>query len=263
MAGSLLYVATGLLVGLLIGVSGIGSGSVMTPLLVLGFGQSPSVAVGTDLVFSAATKLVAGVDLGYVRRIDWGVVRALARGSVPAAGAAALWLYFSRHSPPALDGLTARALAVALVITGIALLCHRHIRQLGLQATAASLASAQRLQPFATLIAGVLVGVAVALTSVGAGTLGCVALLYLYPLRLSGERLIATDIAHALPLTLVAAIGHVALGPTNLPLLGSLLLGSIPGVLLGTRVAPRLPQGLLRTLIAALLTLAGLRLLIA
>jgi uncharacterized membrane protein YfcA len=263
MAGSLLYAGAGLLVGLLIGLTGIGSGSILTPLLVYGFGLSPSLAIGTDLVFSATTKLIATGSLGHGRRIDWSIVRGLARGSVPAAGAVVLWLYFSQHSPPELDRLGARALAAALLLTGVALLFQRRLRLLGLQATAATLARAERLQPLATLAAGALLGAAVSLTSVGAGALGCVALLYLYPLRLSADQLVATNIAQALPMTLVAALGHAALGHVDLVVLGSLLLGAVPGVLLGTRTTIRLPQAVLRMLIAGLLTLGAIRLLLA
>jgi uncharacterized membrane protein YfcA len=263
MAGSLLFVAVGLLVGLLIGMTGIGGGSIMTPILVFGFGQSPSVAVGTDLVFAATTKLAATGSLGYSRRVDWRIVGRLALGSLPASATVASWLYLSHRPPVAVDGFTRQALAVALIGTGSLLFFHRQFQRLGLRATAATLGRAERLQPALTIAAGLLLGAAVALTSVGAGALGIVALLYLYPLRLTPDRLVATDIAQALPLTLVASLGHAALGHVNLPILGSLLLGSIPGVLIGTRTVIRLPQAVLRGLIAAMLVVSGARMLAA
>jgi hypothetical protein len=263
MMNSLIYVAAGLVVGLLIGITGIGGGSIMTPILVFGFGQNPSVAVGTDLAFAATTKLAATASLGYSRRIDWRIVGRLALGSVPAAATVALWLYVSHRRPVEVDRFILRALALTLIGTGSALLFQRQLQRLGLRATAATLGRAERLQPALTVLAGLLLGVTVMLTSVGAGALGIVALLYLYPLRLTPDRLVATDIAQALPLTLVAGVGHAALGHVDLPMLGSLLLGSIPGVLIGTRMVTRVPQAVLRGLIAAMLLISGGRMLAA
>jgi uncharacterized membrane protein YfcA len=263
MADSLLYVAAGLVVGLLIGITGVGGGSIMTPILVFGFGQSPSVAVGTDLVFSATTKLAATGSLGYSHRIDWRIVGRLALGSLPAAAIVTTWLYLAHRPPMEVDRFVLRALACTLIGTGSVLLFQRQFQQLGLRATAATLGRAERLQPALTIVAGLLLGVAVTLTSVGAGALGIVALLYLYPLRLTPDRLVATDIAQALPLTLLASLGHAALGHVNLPMLGGLLLGSIPGVLIGVRTGVRLPQAVLRGLIAAMLVVSGARMLAA
>jgi hypothetical protein len=128
--------------------------------------------------------------------------------------------------------------------------------------TSTSLRRTERWTPALTIITGVLLGAAVTLTSVGAGALGVVALLYLYPLRLTYDRLVATDIAHALPLTLVAGLGHATLGHLNLPVLGFLLIGSIPGVLIASRLAIRLPQRVTRTLLAIVLGLVGGRMLV-
>lgn len=263
MADPLLYVLAGLLVGLLIGLTGIGGGSIMTPILVFGFGQSPSIAVGTDLVLASITKLAATGSLGFSHRIEWQIVGRLLLGSLPAAAVVVGWLYLSHRSAPETDHLILRALAVTLVVTGGVLLLQPQIRRLGVRATAATLGRAKRLQPALTIFAGIVLGVAVTMTSVGAGALGTVALLYLYPLRLTPDRLVATDIAHALPLTLVAGLGHAALGHVNLPMLGSLLLGSIPGVLIGTRAVIRLPRAALRVLIAALLVISGGRMLVS
>ena len=263
MADPLLYMLAGLLVGLLIGLTGIGGGSIMTPILVFGFGQSPSIAVGTDLVLASITKLVATGSLGFSHRIDWQIVGRLALGSLPAAAVVVGWLYLSERAPVEVDHLIMRALSITLLVTGCVLLFQPQIRRLGVRATAATLGRAQRLQPVLTVLAGILLGVAVTMTSVGAGALGTVALLYLYPLRLTPDRLVATDIAHALPLTLIAGVGHAALGHVNVPMLGSLLLGSIPGVLIGTRGRIRLPRGALRVLIAAMLIISGGRMLAA
>ena len=258
----LLYAPAGLLVGALVGLTGVGGGSLMTPILVFVFGQAPSVAVGTDLIFAASTKLAATASFGYSRRIDWRVVGRLALGSLPAAVAVLASLWIAEREPAGIDRVIARGLAVMLVLTALGLLFQAPLRRLGLKVTAASLRGTDRWTPALTVVTGVIVGAAVTLTSVGAGALGVVALLYLYPLRLASDRLVATDIAHALPLTLVAGLGHASLGHLNLPVLGYLLLGSIPGVLIASRLTIRLPQPVLRGLIGLALAAVGGRILL-
>jgi uncharacterized membrane protein YfcA len=262
MADPLIYIAAGLLVGAMVGMTGVGGGSLMTPLLILAFGQSPTVAVGTDLVFSATTKFAATASFGYSRRVEWTVVRRLAIGSLPGAAAAVIWLSTAR-SAVVLDHVITRALAVMLAVTALGLLLQHRLRHLGLRLTAASLARAEYYKPLLTVLAGLLIGVAVTLTSVGAGALGTVALLWLYPLKLTADRLVATDIAHALPVTLVAGLGHAALGHVNLPALACLLIGSIPGILLASRIAIRLPQPITRTLVAVMLAVVAARVFLA
>jgi len=259
MAHPLLYVVAGLVVGVLIGLTGVGGGSLMTPILVMGFGQSPVIAVGTDLVFAATTKCVAVTSFGYQRRVDWRVVGRLAIGSLPSATAVIVWFWLTPRAEPVIDHVIMRGLAVMLVVTALGLLSQDRLQRLGLQLTAVSLERVQRYKPALTIATGALLGAAVTLTSVGAGALGVVALLYLYPLRLTPDRLIATDIAHALPVTIIAGLGHAALGHVNLPTLGLLLLGSIPGVLFASRTMIRLPQAVTRTLIAAMLIAAAAR----
>ena len=257
----LLYVAAGLLVGVCVGLTGVGGGSLMTPILVLAFGQSPVVAVGTDLVFAATTKLAATVSFGYSRRVDWRIVGQLALGSIPGAGAAIVWFWLTRAAPGAVNHVVVRFLAWMLVITAVGLLVQGTLGRSRIRAGIASVELAQRWKPALTVVIGLLLGLAVTLTSVGAGALGTVALLYLYPIRLTAQRLVATDIAHALPITIIAGLGHASLGHVNFPVLGLLLLGSIPGVLIASRLALRLPQALTRTLIAVMLLLVGGRLL--
>jgi uncharacterized membrane protein YfcA len=263
MSDPLLYVAAGLLVGVMIGLTGVGGGSLMTPILVLLFGQSPSVAVGTDLVFAATTKLAATASFGHSRRVDWRIVGRLALGSIPGAAAVLVWFWLTRRAPGGVDQVIEHWLAAMLVITAFGLLLQNLLKRLGLRVTAASLERAERWKPALTVATGLVLGVAVTLTSVGAGALGTVALLYLYPLRLTADRLVATDIAHALPVTILAGIGHASLGHVNLPVLGCLLLGSIPGVLIASRTAIRLPQAITRTLIAIMLAVVGGRMLLA
>jgi len=259
----LLYALSGLIVGALVGLTGVGGGSLMTPILVLGFGQPPSVAVGTDLLFSASTKLVATASFGFSRRVDWRIVGRLAIGSVPAAAAVILWFWFDHRPPSVVDQLISRFLAVILAVAAVALLLHDFLRRWGLKFTAAWFLGSERHKVLLTVAAGALLGFGVTMTSVGAGALGVAALVALYPLRLPSDRLVATDIAHALPITAIAAAGHAVLGHIDLRALACLLVGSIPGVLIATRLAIRFPPQLTRTLIAVMLALVSERLFVA
>lgn len=249
--------------GALIGLTGVGGGSLMTPILMLLFGQSPAVAVGTDLAFSATTKLFASASFGYSRRIDWAIVGRLALGSVPGAAAVVAWFWLTRRTPGVAEHVISRALAGVLVAAALALLLQTPLRRWGLKLTSAWVQRAERYTLPMTIAAGVGLGVGVALTSVGAGALGVVVLLALYPLRLSGDRLVATDIAHALPVTLIAAGGHAMMGHVDVRMLGFLLAGSIPAVLIASRTALRLPPQLTHRLIGIMLAVAGERMLIA
>jgi hypothetical protein len=265
MSNPLLYVLCGLMVGALVGLTGVGGGSLMTPILVLVFGQSPAVAVGTDLMFSASTKLVATASFGFSRRVDWRIVGRLALGSVPATAAVILWFWFwFDHRPPGvMDQLISRCLAVILALAAVAVLLQDPLRRLGLRFAAAWLSNAERHKIALTVAAGALLGAGVTMTSVGAGALGVAVLVALYPLRLPSDRLVATDIAHALPITAMAAAGHAFLGHVNLRVLACLLVGSIPGVILATRATIRLPPQLTRTLIAIMLAIVSERLFVS
>ena len=253
------YAIVGLLVGLLIGWTGIGGGAVLTPLLVTVFGQSPAIAVGTDLAFASVTKL-ASVTLPSVRsRIDWPVVGRLALGSVPGALVSLVLLRFAPRV--AADGNIVRVLAAMLIATAAALIFKERIRQWGVRWTAEVVTATHRLQTPVTVAVGLLLGIAVTFTSVGAGALGTTALVFLYPLRLTAPRLVATDIAHAIPLALIGAAGHAAFGAVSVPLLASLLVGSIPGVLLASRLTIRIPESVQRAAIALMLLVSAYRLL--
>ncbi len=238
---------------MLVGLTGVGGGSMMTPVLMLVFGQSPAVAVGTDLLFAATTKLVATAAFGFSRRVDWPIVGRLLLGSIPGAVGVVLSLWLTHRTPGAADAMTRHALAIVLALAAVGLLLKTPIQHLGLKVTARALAHVERHKVLVTAVAGLALGVAVSLTSVGAGALGVVILLALYPLRLTSDRLVATDIAHALPITLIAGAGHAYLGHVNLDILAALLLGSIPGVLLASRITLRLPDRITHTLIAVML----------
>jgi uncharacterized protein len=260
MSNPFLYALCGLMVGALVGLTGVGGGSLMTPMLLLLFGQPPAVAVGTDLMFSASTKLVATASFGFSRRVDWRIVGRLVIGSVPATGAVIIWFWLNRRPPGMVDQLISRCLAVILALAAVALLTQNHLRRLGLKFTATWLNSTDRHKIALTVAAGALLGFGVTLTSVGAGALGVAILVALYPLRLTSDRLVATDIAHALPITAIAAAGHAILGHVDLRALACLLVGSIPGVIIATRATIRLPEQLTRTLIAIMLAFVSERL---
>jgi uncharacterized protein len=260
MSSPLLYAFCGLIVGALVGLTGVGGGSLMTPILMLVFGQTPAVAVGTDLMFSASTKLVATASFGFSRRVDWRIVGRLVIGSVPAAAAVIIWFWLNGRPPGVVDQVISRCLAVILALAAVALLMQNPLRRVGLRFTATWLSGAERNKVMLTVIAGALLGFGVTMTSVGAGALGVAALVALYPLRLTSDRLVATDIAHALPITAIAAAGHAVLGHVDLRVLACLLMGSIPGVLLATRASIRLPPQLTRTFIAIMLALVSARL---
>jgi hypothetical protein len=261
MSNSLLYVAAGLFVGTMVGFTGVGGGSLMTPILVLLFGQSPVVAVGTDLMFSATTKLAATASFGYSQRVDWRIVSRLALGSIPGAAAVIFWFWLMRKAPDVQNRIIPASLAVLLGLTAIGLLLQNLFQRLGLRIAGKWMERAERYKMPLTVLTGLLVGIGVTLTSVGAGALGAVALLYLYPLRLTADRLVATDIAHALPVTFIAAIGHATLGHINLQILACLLLGSVPGVLLASRAVIYIPPMITRVLIAGMLAAVSERML--
>lgn len=244
----------GLLVGLMIGLTGVGGGALMTPLLLLVFGTAPQTAVGTDLLYAALTKM-AGAWL-HTRQgsVDGLVLRRLLTGSVPAACATMLVMMKignSEYAACTLSGL----LGVTLIVTGIALAFRQRVCNSYAGTTAA--ARLRPLQAALTMIAGGLIGCLVTLTSVGAGALGAVALTYLYPRRLTPTKLIGTDLAHAIPLTLIAGLGHASIGNVDFVLLGHLLAGSLPGIVIGTWLGRRLRAEHLRAVLAIALLLTG------
>ena len=249
-------------VGAIVGMTGVGGGALMMPFLVLVFGVPPKIAVGTDLLFAALTK-VAGVSVHGLRgTVDWEVVRRLSLGSLPAAALTGLLMYQLPRESFQVDRLVLNALGVMLLVTAAGLLAKNRLHRFGRHLRLTSAGPFKRLQPALTVLAGVLLGVVVTLTSVGAGAIGAVALLYLYPLRLTPVRLVGTDLTHAIPLACVAGAGHWLMGGVDWSLLGWMLLGSIPGVLLGALWATRAPEGALRPALALLLVIAGAKVLV-
>ncbi|HLX02397.1 MAG TPA: sulfite exporter TauE/SafE family protein [Trinickia sp.] len=254
----LMYSASGLGVGFLVGLTGVGGGSLMTPLLVLLFGVHPATAVGTDLLYAAATKATGTLVHGLKGSIDWQVTGRLAAGSVPAA-AVTLWLLhrYGMNSHGATT-LIQTVLGVALLVTSVALIFRP---KLAAFAARHASAPAPLRTALLTALTGAVLGVLVSLTSVGAGAIGVTVLLLLYP-ALPTSRIVGSDIAHAVPLTLIAGMGHWLLGSVDWSMLLSLLVGSLPGIAIGSHLSARAPDALLRNLLAATLTLIGVRLVI-
>jgi uncharacterized membrane protein YfcA len=253
-----IYTLSGLLVGLIVGVTGVGGGSLMTPLLVLVFGISPATAVGTDLLYASITKTVGGWVHSKRGSVDWKVFGLLAMGSLPAAVITILLLKYLALEEKTLRSVVTSVLSIALLATAAALLLKDHIKKLALRKDGTVYELHHRYLPGATIATGVVVGALVTVSSIGAGVLGTVALLFLYP-RMPAVRVVGTDIVHAVPLTALAGMGHLALGTVDLVLLGSLLLGSLPGIYIGSHLSARVPEKILRPILAVMLLLIGLK----
>jgi uncharacterized protein len=251
-----LYVMSGFGVGLLVGMTGVGGGSLMTPLLILLFGIHPATAVGTDLLFAASTKTVGSAVHAAARTIDWMLVGLLAAGSIPATVVTIILLsWFDLKDAAAQHGITL-TLGSVLLITAIFLIAGRNLRQrYGEQLNALDRRTSQTL----TVALGLVMGVLVTVTSVGAGAIGVTVLLILHP-KMPAGRVVGSDIAHAVPLTLLAGAGHWWLGSIDWHLLGALLFGSLPGIVLGSYLATRARDTVVRVALASVLVVVGVRL---
>ena len=252
----LAHAVAGLLVGFLVGMTGVGGGSLMTPLLVLFFNVPPQAAVGTDLLFAAATKSVGVGVHGWRNTIDWKIMRRLAMGSLPAAVLTLIALNTFIHIGKPANSVILSVLGVLLILTAIGILFQRKLLAYG--ATHHPVGPDKALVP--TIALGALLGVSVTISSVGAGAIGVTVLLMLYR-HLPVARIVGTDIAHAVPLALVAGAGHWFLGSVDFGLLLSLLVGSIPGVIVGSLLSSRASDAVLRPALAAVLVVSGVRLL--
>ncbi|MDE3209023.1 MAG: sulfite exporter TauE/SafE family protein, partial [Pseudomonadota bacterium] len=217
----LAYTLTGFAVGTVIGITGVGGGSLMTPILIFGFGIQPAIAIGTDLLFAGITKASGGLTSAFKRQVEWPVFSKLAAGSIPAALLTVI--AEARYGRPDNHTLTL-ILGLALLLTGIALLFREkflhgkfHVKMKPVSQTGL------------TFLAGCAIGILVTLTSIGAGAIGIALLLILYP-DYPAKKLIATDVMHTVPLTLIAGYGQLRLGAIDLHLLAGLLMGSLPGM---------------------------------
>lgn len=256
------YSIAGLLVGFAIGTTGLGGGSLMTPILYLYFGMSPAAAVGTDLLYAAVTKSFGVFFHKRQSTVEWRVVAWLATGSVPAALLTVIVLNVVGIGP-ATKQVMIYTLGIAIIFTALFALFKARIKRLAKNHINPGFLHALRTRwrkPI-TILSGVLLGVVVTLGSVGAGTIGTVILLVLYP-GLSTIEIVGTDLAHAVILTAIAGLGHLSLGATSFPVLAYLLLGSLPGIYLGTKAGFLLPDRILRFALVIFLLVAGFSLVV-
>ncbi|SDS12977.1 hypothetical protein SAMN05216221_1134 [Pseudomonas oryzae] len=252
------FVVAGLVVGFIVGMTGVGGGSLMTPIL-LWFGINPATAVGTDLLYAAITKSSGVLVHRKNDNIDWKITGWLALGSVPAAALTLLFLNSLHTDQQALNALIKQALGFVLLLTALAILFKKQLMAFASRHADDSFHLSAPTLNTLTVVTGVILGVMVTLTSIGAGALGTVALFMLYPF-LPTRRLVGTEIAHAVPLTLVAGLGHAGMGSIDWQLLGYLLVGSLPGIYLGSHLTGRIPEHLLRPCLAVMLSLVGFKL---
>jgi uncharacterized membrane protein YfcA len=255
------FIFAGFVVGLIVGLTGVGGGSLMTPLLIFGFGIKPHLAIGTDLLFAAFTKMGGTVSLARQRIIPWRLVGALSLGSIPAALITLYVLHELGPANPDVQKAMTMTLGVALLLTALATL-YKAIQGKKIPRLIAGeqLEAATRPRHWGLpILFGTVIGTLVTLTSVGAGAIGVTALILLYPL-LPLPRIVAADIAYAVPLTLVAGLGHASLGSVDWPLLGKLLIGSLPGIWLGSQLVHKTPDRIIRSLLSLLLAYAGIKL---
>jgi uncharacterized membrane protein YfcA len=258
----LAFIFAGFFVGLIVGLTGVGGGSLMTPILLFFFDVKPYLAVGTDLLFAAFTKMGGTVRLARSGLVHWRIVLQLSAGSIPAALITLFFLHRVGPANPAVQSLMTTTLGAALLLTAAATL-YKAVRGKALPVTLAAghetLAATPRHWSLPLLL-GAVVGTLVSLTSVGSGAIGVSVLLIVYPL-LPLPRIVAADIAYAVPLTLVAGLGHASLGSVDWSLLAKLLAGSLPGIWVGTHLIHRINDRFIRSLLSLLLAWAGIKLL--
>lgn len=253
-----LYIVAGAFTGFIVGLTGIGGGALMTPILLLFFGIPPVTAVATDLWFAAITKIFGALIHHRSGQVDWQVARRLWFGSLPVALVVVILI--------SLDMVIAKvewltfAISVLVIFTSVGLIISPRLNQLARNRRISSPEIFKRVQPILTSVAGGILGFCVALTSVGAGALGAMALLYLYPLRMNAHRLVGTDIVHAIPLAIVAGIGYLIAGKVDSMMLINLLVGSIPAVIAGALVAKKISGNYLRIALAITLFIIGVKL---
>jgi uncharacterized protein len=255
------FIFAGFIVGLIVGLTGVGGGSLMTPILIFGFGIKPYLAIGTDLLFAAFTKLGGTVNLARTKTVDWKIVASLCAGSIPAALITIYFLHSVGTTSPAVQKVMTTTLGFALLLTALATL-YKAVKGKASprDLSPEQLVAATKPRHWALpVLFGALIGALVSVTSVGAGAIGVTVLMLLYP-ALPLSRIVAADLAYAVPLTLVAGLGHASIGSVDWSLLAKLLAGSLPGIWLGTQFSTKVPERALRSLLSVLLAYAGFKL---
>ncbi|HEV7855493.1 MAG TPA: sulfite exporter TauE/SafE family protein [Herminiimonas sp.] len=254
---SVSYIVAGFAVGLLVGLTGVGGGSLMTPILTLMFGVSPTVAVGTDLAFASVTKIAGTVAHRSKGNVHWTIVKQLCIGALPAAVLTTLALkHFGGLGPEAAHFIR-YSIAGSVFLTVIALIFRTRLQNWMAQHPNRQIQGKKLV--VATIASGAILGTLVTISSIGAGAIGATILVLLYP-RLTPAEIAGTDIAYAVPLTAIAALGHWWLGSTDWVLLATLLLGSVPGITIGSLASKAIPEKILRVLLATMLTTVAVKL---
>jgi len=249
------YAIAGALTGFVVGLTGVGGGALMTPILLLVFGISPATAIATDLWFAAITKVFGAAIHNKSGHVDWIVVRRLWMGSLPVA-LLTVFVVSLGYQVGRVAWLTT-AIGGVVIVTAIGMIFSPRLLAKAREKRLGDPEKFKSVQPALTVMAGMVLGLLVALTSVGAGALGSVMMLFLYPLRLTPHRLVATDIVHAIPLAIVSGTGYLVAGMVNWTMLLSLLAGSIPAVALGSLLARRVPGRQVQIALALVLVMAG------
>jgi uncharacterized protein len=253
------FVLSGLAVGFIVGMTGVGGGSLMTPILLF-FGIQPSTAVGTDLLYAAVTKS-GGVYVHHKKKtIDWRVTGLLSLGSLPAAVVTLLVLHQIGFDSKNVNHFIKISLGITIVLTAMAILAKEKLLALSHRRNWIFTRLSGQQRDSTTVAIGVMLGIVVTITSIGAGALGTVALFIVYPM-LPVARLVGTEIAHAVPLTLIAGLGHAGVGNVNWDLLVNLLIGSLPGIYIGSHLPAAVPEKILRQVLAVVMILVGAKLL--
>lgn len=233
-----LYTISGFVIGALTGITGTGGGALMTPMLILAFAVHPITAVGTDLLYASVTKASGTAVHAYNRTVDWKVVGWMATGSVPMTALTIVSLYYLNAHGETTQNLVTKILGIALLLTAISLVFRKELAKLYAECVGSISGELAR---NLTILTGAILGVLVSISSVGAGAIGVTALILFYP-EMPTLRIVGSGIAHSVPLTLIAGLGHWALGSIDWPLLGALLLGSVPGIVLGSLLSRRIPD---------------------
>lgn len=247
------YILAGAIVGLAVGMTGVGGGSLMTPLL-LAFGFPLHIAVGTDLLFAAITKSGGAFVHTVQKTVRWNLVLLLAMGSIPGVALTILFLRYVFESPEQYAGIITTTLGITLILTSAAIIFRGRLAEAAAGTAKPSGSSLLRMTP----ILGLVLGILVTLSSVGAGAIATAMLMIIYP-RLKGINIVGTDIAHAVPLTLFAGLGHLYLGNVDFLLLLALLIGSLPAVSIGSRIGKHIPDRFMRPLLATMLCGVGIK----
>jgi len=248
----LLYILAGAAVGFIVGITGIGGGALMTPLLLL-FGFPPNIAVGTDLMYASITIATGVISHHRQKHVEWKLVKLLAMGSLPAALITGYSLQSVFEDSDSYEALIKSSLGFMLLLTAFVIIFRKQLQRFTLRSKSNN---NEKTRDIITFAMGIVLGVLVTLTSVGAGAIGTAVLMLLYP-ALRSSHVVGTDIAHAVPLTACAGLVHMALGNVDFALLFALLVGSIPAIQLGSKVSHHLPDSVLKPLLASILLFLG------